>query len=129
VLRRRLTVRGRDQLHAALRDGPGRQRLGLGADLVYDDHLWHVVLHSLYHHTVLLLRVRHLRVAAASGAGVTPRRWGGRPPSPSRAAAQQLCRNQNINSEHALAPACGARGRCLGAARRRRHRSRCWCQQ
>ena len=45
---------GAHQLHAALGDGPGRGRLQLGADLVDDDDLGHVILHGLDHHGVLL---------------------------------------------------------------------------
>src|SRR5438876_7811266 len=49
----RIAVRRRHQLHAPLSDGARRRRLQLGADLVDDDHLWHVVLHRLDHHGVL----------------------------------------------------------------------------
>ena len=45
---------GAHQLHSALGDGPGRGRLQLGADLVDDDDLGHVVLDRLDHHRVLL---------------------------------------------------------------------------
>jgi hypothetical protein len=62
-----LPVRGCHQLHAALGDRAACERLGLGPDLVNDDHFGHVVLHSLYHHAVLLLRVGHLRRRGAGG--------------------------------------------------------------
>jgi len=53
-------VGGADELHAALGDGPGRGGVGVGADLVDHNHLGHVVFHSLDHHIMLLLVVRHL---------------------------------------------------------------------
>ena len=46
-------MRGTDELHATLGDGPGGRRLQLGADLVDDDDLGHVVLDRLDHHLVL----------------------------------------------------------------------------
>ncbi len=49
-----------DQLDAALGDRPGRLRFQLGADLVDDDDLGHVVLDSLDHHLVLERRGAHL---------------------------------------------------------------------
>ena len=45
---------GGDQLDAALGDGPRGLGLELGADLVDDDHLGHVVLDGLDHDRVLL---------------------------------------------------------------------------
>ena len=49
----RVAVGRADELHAALGDGARRRRLQLGADLVDDDDLGHVVLHGLDHHRVL----------------------------------------------------------------------------
>ena len=63
-------VRGADQLHAALGDGARRHRLQLGADLVDDDDLRHVVLDRLDHHRVLLRRGAHLHAPRAADAGV-----------------------------------------------------------
>ncbi len=51
-----VAVRGADQLHAALGDRARRLRLELGADLVDDDDLGHVVLDRLDHHLVLQAR-------------------------------------------------------------------------
>ena len=79
----RVAVGRADQLHAALGDGAGGGGLQLGADLVDDDHLGHVVLHRLDHHRVLLgrgaapasaaradARVRDVAVAGDLVAGV-----------------------------------------------------------
>jgi hypothetical protein len=56
----RVAVGGGDELYAPLGDGARRRRLGLGADLIDDDDLGHVVLHRLDHHGVLPLGPRHL---------------------------------------------------------------------
>ena len=64
----RLAVRGRDQLHAALGDGARGRGLELGADLVDDDHLGHVVLDRLDHHRVLQKRSLHLHPARPADA-------------------------------------------------------------
>ena len=45
---------GSHQLHAPLGDGSGGGGLGLGAHLVNDDDLGHMVFHRLDHHPVLL---------------------------------------------------------------------------
>lgn len=66
----KLPVGGGDELHAALGNGPARERLLNGGDLVDDDHLRHVVLHSLNHHLVLVLRVRHLHAPGAPDGAV-----------------------------------------------------------
>ena len=47
-------------LHPEADIDPGGYGLLLCAHLVDDDHLWHVVLHSLYHHGVLPGRRGHL---------------------------------------------------------------------
>src|SRR6266853_6167669 len=46
-------MRGRDELYAALGDGARRNGFELGANLVDDDNLRHVVLDRLDHHGVL----------------------------------------------------------------------------
>ena len=43
-----LSVRGGDELHAALGDGAARERLRLRANLVHNDNLRHVILNSLH---------------------------------------------------------------------------------
>ena len=58
-----VAVRRADQLHAALGDRPCRLRLELGADLVDDDDLRHVVLDRLDHHLVLDRRGANLHPA------------------------------------------------------------------
>jgi len=58
-----------DQLNATFCDGSRRDRFRLGADLVDDDHLWHVILHRLDHHEVLSLWRAHLHPARL------PNRW------------------------------------------------------
>ena len=58
-----------DQLHATFSDGSRRNRFGFGADLINDDHLWHVILHRLNHHQVLSLWRAHLHPARL------PNRW------------------------------------------------------
>src|SRR5690606_32550265 len=65
-----VAVGGGHELHAALGDGPGRGRLGLGSDLVDDDHLGHVVFDCLDHHRVLPLGVGHLHAPRRADAGV-----------------------------------------------------------
>ncbi len=66
----RVAVRGAHKLDAALRDGPCRLGLQLGADLVDDDHLGHVVLDRLDHHVVLLRRRADLHAARVADPGV-----------------------------------------------------------
>src|SRR5690606_30522862 len=56
-------VRRADELHAALVDRAGGQRLKLAANLVDDDDLGVVVLHRLDHDLVLEARRRHLHAA------------------------------------------------------------------
>jgi len=58
-----------NDLNATFSDGSRSDRLGLRADLVYDDHLWHVILHRLDHHEVLSLWRAHLHPARL------PNRW------------------------------------------------------
>ena len=53
-------MRGRYQLHASLSDRTGRGGFQLGAHLVDDDHLRHVVLNRLDHHRMLLARCSDL---------------------------------------------------------------------
>ena len=62
----RVAVRRADQLHAALGDRARRRGLQLGADLVDDDDLGHVVLDRLDHHRVLHRRRRHLHAPRAA---------------------------------------------------------------
>ena len=59
---------GADELDAALGDGARRGRLQLGADLIDDDDLGHVVLDRLDHHRVLVGRRAHLHPARAADA-------------------------------------------------------------
>ena len=63
-------MRGADELHAALGDRARRGRLELGADLVDDDDLGHVVLDRLDHHRVLLVGRAHLHAPRAADARV-----------------------------------------------------------
>jgi hypothetical protein len=63
-------VRGRDELDAALGDRARRGRFLLGADLVDDHDLRHVVLDCLDHHRVLQRRRRHLHAPRATDAGM-----------------------------------------------------------
>ena len=63
-------MRGRDQLHAALRDRASCRGLRLGPDLVDDHDLGHVVLHRLDHDGVLALRARDLHATGAPDPGV-----------------------------------------------------------
>ena len=58
-----------NELNATLCNGARRDRFGLRADLVNDDHLWHVILHRLDHHQVLALWRAHLHPARL------PNRW------------------------------------------------------
>jgi len=58
-----------DQLHTTFSNGARRDRFRLGADLINDDHLWHVILHRLDHHEVLSLWRAHLHPARL------PNRW------------------------------------------------------
>ena len=58
-----VAVRRADELDAALGDGARRGRLQLGADLVDDDDLGHVVLDRLDHHVVLVGRRADLHPA------------------------------------------------------------------
>ena len=73
----RVAVRGGDELHAALGDRARRGRLELGADLVDDDDLGHVVLDRLDHHRVLQRRacgtcMRRARPMAGCGMSPSP---------------------------------------------------------
>ena len=61
---------GRDELHAALGDRARGRGLLLGADLVDDDDLGHVVLDRFDHDRVLERRCRDLHAPRASDAGV-----------------------------------------------------------
>ena len=68
-------MRGADQLHAAFGDRARGHRLGLGADLVDDDHLRHVVLDRFDHHAVLQRRDRRPACAGRArcpGCGTSP---------------------------------------------------------
>ncbi len=62
----RLAVRRGDELHSALGDRARGYGLELGADLVDDDDLGHVVLDCLDHHRVLQHRRPHLHAACAA---------------------------------------------------------------
>ena len=62
----RIAVRGADQLHPALGDRAGGDRLQLAPDLVDDDRLGHVVLDRLDHHLVLQRRRGHLHAPGAA---------------------------------------------------------------
>ncbi len=64
-----VAVRRTDELNATFSNGSRRDRFRLGADLVNDDHLWHVILHRLNHHEVLPLWGAHLHPARL------PNRW------------------------------------------------------
>ena len=59
-------MRGGDQLHAAFGDGARGGGFELGADLVDDDDLGHVVLDRLDHHRVLHRRRGHLHAPRAA---------------------------------------------------------------
>ena len=63
-------MRGPHKLHAAFGDGPRRDSLQLGTDLVDDDALRHVVLHSLDHHRVLQRRSADLHAPGTSDPGM-----------------------------------------------------------
>jgi len=65
-----IAMRGGHQLHPALGDGSGRRRLQLGADLVDDDHLGHVVLDGLDHHGMLQRRSANLHPPRAADPGM-----------------------------------------------------------
>ena len=58
-----------NELNATLCNGARCDRFSLGANLVNDDHLWHVVLYRLDHHQVLALWRAHLHPARL------PNRW------------------------------------------------------
>ena len=66
----RISVRRRDQLHAALGNRARGLRFGFGSDLVDDDHFRHVILDRFDHDGVLKIRPRHLHSAAGSDAGM-----------------------------------------------------------
>jgi hypothetical protein len=55
-----------DKLHATLRNGARCCALGLCANFIDHNHLGHVVLNSLNHDAVLLLRIRHLQQFSSS---------------------------------------------------------------
>jgi hypothetical protein len=61
-----VSMGGRDELHAALCDGPRGRGLVFSADLVDDDHLGHVVFDRLDHHGVLAIGVWHLHSAGGA---------------------------------------------------------------
>ena len=61
---------GGDHLHPALGDGPRRLGLQLRPDLVHDDNLRRVVLHSLDQHVVLPVRHGHLHPPGPADPGV-----------------------------------------------------------
>src|SRR4051794_24468948 len=61
-------MRGRDQLDAPFGDRARGRGLELGADLVDDDDLGHVVLDRLDHHRVLEERRPHLHAPGATDA-------------------------------------------------------------
>src|SRR3989304_381592 len=67
---RGVAVGGGDQLNAGLGDGAGGGRLEVGADLVDDDDLGHVVLDGLDHDGVLEVRAGYLHAAGAADARV-----------------------------------------------------------
>jgi hypothetical protein len=87
-------VGGADQLDAALGDRPGGLRLQLGADLVDDDDLGHVVLDGLDHDLVL-----HRRRPDLHPAGLADRRVG------DVAVARDLVRG--VDDDDALAEVVG----------------------
>ncbi|MNS39074.1 hypothetical protein D3C72_713430 [compost metagenome] len=66
----RVAVGRPDELDPALGDGPGREGLLLGADLVDDDDFRHVVLDRLDHHAFLRLGGGHLHAAGPADGGV-----------------------------------------------------------
>ncbi len=98
-------VRGADELHAALGDRPRRDRLELGADLVDDDALGHVVLDRLDHHRVLQRRGPDLHPARTSDARVRD-----------VAVAGDLVRR--VDDDHALAALIAEHARALAQHRR-----------
>ena len=59
-----------DQLHPPFGDGPGRGGLLLGAHLIDDDGLGHVVLNGFDHYSVLLGRCPNLHPPGAADGGV-----------------------------------------------------------
>ena len=65
-----VAVRGGDELDSPFGDGAGGVGLKLGADLVDDDDLGHVVFDGLDHDGVLLVGGRNLHPARAADAGV-----------------------------------------------------------
>ena len=56
--------------HATLGNGASRLGFQLGADLVNNDHLGHVVFHGLDHHLVLKLRPGYLHAPGAADGGM-----------------------------------------------------------
>ena len=66
----RLAVRRADQRHAALGDRARGGRFGLGADLVDDDDLGHVVFDRFDHHGVLQRRIGDLHAPREADAGM-----------------------------------------------------------
>ena len=62
-------MRRTDQLNATFSNGARRNGFSLGADLVNDNHLWHVIFYRLDHHEVLSLWRAHLHPARL------PNRW------------------------------------------------------
>src|SRR5690606_14829489 len=101
----RRAVRGADQLHAALGDRARGQRLRLGADLVDDDDLRHMVLDGLDHHALLSARVRHLHAPCAADCRVRD-----------VAVAADLVRR--VDDDHALAEVVREEARRLSPLRR-----------
>ena len=98
-------MRRADELHAAFGDRARGLRLELGADLVDDDDLRHVVLHRLDHHAVLLLRPRDLHAARGADRRVRD-----------VAIAGDLVRG--VDDDHALVHVVGQHARHLAQHRR-----------
>ena len=97
-------MRRRDELHAPLGDRSRGGRFELGADLVDDDDLWHVVLDRFDHHRVLEHRCSHLHAARAPDAGV-------------RDVAVTADLIRRVDDDHALAKLVGQQARALAQHR------------
>ena len=59
-----------DELYPSFGNGPRRDSLQLVADLIYYDHLRHVILHRFDHHPMLLSRVGNLHPPRSSDSGM-----------------------------------------------------------